>query len=127
VTGVDPRTLKAGQRVRITPRTFDGTVVEVFDGRFTINDTLIHPAFDTMSVAFDHGTVEIIPDPLPTVPGTRFWGATLSTESQWWFVQAYGSGGLISYAAADGRSISGDGVQSSYLRVLPEPTAEVSP
>ena len=33
-------------------------------------------------------TVEDIPDPLPTEPGTRFWGRTDRTEPQWWFVQA---------------------------------------
>jgi hypothetical protein len=121
VTGVDPRTLQPGQRVRVTPHPFDGTVVEVLDGRFTITGPKIHPAFDTMSVAFDHGTVEIIQDPLPTALGTRFWGATKSTESQWWFVQAYGIGGLICYAAADGLSIAGEAIKWSGLRVLPEP------
>jgi hypothetical protein len=114
VTGVDPRTLKAGQRVRATVQ---GVVQEEWSGCEGA-----WPLIDWDLSFGPHTVVEVLPDPLPTVPGARFWGATLSTESQWWFVQAYGSGGQICYAAADGRSISGDGVQSSYLRVLPEPT-----
>jgi hypothetical protein len=117
VSCVDPRTLKAGQRVRVT---IEGTVKTVSGERWSVQ---FSKGYDAVELFYNAEpiVVELLPDPLPTVPGTRFWGATLSTEAQWWFVQAYGSGGLICYAAADGRQLAGDGVQSSYLRVVPEP------
>ncbi len=67
-------------------------------------------------------TAEDHPDPLPTEPGTRFWGATPTTDPQWWFVRGIDNDS-ISYVPARGHWLIDDEAESHGLTRLPDTAA----
>lgn len=64
------------------------------------------------------------PNPLPTEPGTRFYGRAKNTSDQWWFVTASMTGeGAVDYVCAEGHRFGADAARAAhtYLVRLPDP------
>lgn len=122
---VDWRDLQHGDRVEVTltgtvtHHTGAGVRLDVGRGNFGAVGTSVAGA----------ATWRRLPAPLPTEPGTRFWGRTRYLPEQWWFVASSASGHTgdgVDYVSAGGSRLIGVRAAGDGLVRLPDP-GQVAP
>lgn len=65
--------------------------------------------------------VEVISGPLPTEPGTRFWGKYGPAAPEWWFAHLWQPELVVRYVSASGHIIRCDDDRAQHIVRLPDP------